>query len=149
MTKRKKMGVAEKEPLGAQLDRARAALRLISPSVAKDIEPVLDRLGGPLGDRLIFVERLRPAVHRLGFLTDAAKQLVLLDLSDLLDCDEAEYRRTKERMYRALLTKPPEEDLKLRRRTGERQLAEGQRGGREVDWSRYGSPADASKKKTR
>jgi N12 class adenine-specific DNA methylase len=91
----------------------------------------------PAADALIFVERMKIAITKLDHLTEAARTLLLQDVSDYPnEEDKDERRQIKARLYKALTGRPPEESAESKRREAREILAVAGHEARRPNWDR-------------
>ena len=92
----------------AGLDGLRAAVEAsnIASPQRESLLALVETHRAPVADSLLFAEQMKRAIGKLPHLTEAARLLLLQELSDYGRVDPEEQRRIKERLHRALMAKP-------------------------------------------
>jgi hypothetical protein len=110
-----KLSITQIREFTETIQSARATERPLTMDEEKFLDWLLVRVGQWPADVLDFMGRLAAQVGKLDFATEAARTLMLADVSEYPLMTPDHRQRAKERLYKALTHKPPEEGQEAKR----------------------------------
>lgn len=110
-----KLSISEIRQFVEEIQRARATGRELTTDEEKFLDWLLVRVGQWPADIIDFMSKLAGQVGKLDFSTEAARTLILADISEYPLMTPDHRQKAKDRLYRALTAKPPDEGQEAKR----------------------------------